>query len=45
MISWRVSNLLESAICRIFEMILKILVVPVCHRRTPAIDYLANRAS
>jgi hypothetical protein len=40
-----------SAICldlpyvESFEKSWKILVVPVCHRRTPAIGYLANRAS
>jgi hypothetical protein len=28
-----------------FEKIWKILVVPVCHRCTPAIGYLANRAT
>ncbi len=45
MISWRVSHLLGSALCQILEKIRKILVVPVCHHRTPAIGYLANRAS
>jgi hypothetical protein len=45
MVSWRVSHLFGSAICRIFEKIWKILVVPVCHRFTPAIGYLANHAS
>ncbi len=40
-----------SAICldlpsvESFEKIRKILVVPVCHRRTPAIGYLANCAT
>jgi hypothetical protein len=40
-----------SAICldlpsvESFENIRKILVVPVCHRCTPAVGYLANRAS
>ncbi len=45
MILWRVSHLLGSAICRIFEKIQMILVVPVCHRCTPVIGYLANRTS
>jgi hypothetical protein len=45
MVSWRVSHLLGSAICRIFEKIRKILVAPVCHCHTPAIGYLANHAS
>ena len=34
---WRLSHLLESAICQIFEKIWTILVVPVWHCRTPAI--------
>jgi hypothetical protein len=36
---------LPSAICGIFEKIRRILVVPACHHRTPAIGYLANRTS
>ena len=39
-----------SAICQypnlfLPEADLKDPVVPVCHQRTPAIDYLANRAT
>ena len=42
MVSWRVIHLFGSAICWIVEKIRKILVVPVCPRRTPVIGYFSK---